>query len=645
MRITPPFAAVLLSFVLAAVLQAAPAAGAADSFPVEIQLHDAESGLQFGTPISITTEVGTLVKVASVDGQLLRVDIEDGAVSTANTGGDNQQFGGTCIDSRGDTTLYATGRESGKVFAFDSAGNLRQTYQLAEAGSVFLAGCIQSQYHLLITDAKNPNLYTLTLSDDPEDGRGDPAPVEEYGDAPYQGYKLDLEGDWEQDESAAINAFGVEWTQNFERTQGFIVNSATGKVYSIPVAENGVDGTAVVEVNVIGQVTSFPGAMGVLFDSRDETVMYITMPHLNAIAVLEFINDKDMIIKEAKFIRYLQSPLTNGPVSVGEYGDYLFAVSYKKRPPNTNFTLVRMPRHVAHREPGENFTTLYDDDVAKPKAIATSDEVWKEVLAPPEATGRTAPPPVTGEVPSPSPTPTMSPSPTPTLGTTPEPTPVAAEDGLAADDDDKPPQIFSGDNPSEPKELQSSCFPAGATVLLRNGRHVRMDMLQIGDEVSVGVDERSGNSIFSAVYAFSHRDPHVVSRFVSLHLKGGQQVVVSPGHYLPTGGALRAAEEVRVGERVLCGDGLSVPVEKVEEVFDKGLYNPHTLAERVVVDGVVASTFTKSVAPSCAVALLAPLRALGAAGWGLNEAVSRLLRRGAGPVEGLLVVGRSLSWW
>ena len=40
----------------------------------------------------------------------------------------------------------------------------------------------------------------------------------------------------------------------------------------------------------------------------------------------------------------------------------------------------------------------------------------------------------------------------------------------------------------------------------------------------------------------------------------------------------------------------------------KGLYNPLTLAGDIVVDGILASTYTKAVTPKMAHAALAPLR-------------------------------------
>lgn len=88
----------------------------------------------------------------------------------------------------------------------------------------------------------------------------------------------------------------------------------------------------------------------------------------------------------------------------------------------------------------------------------------------------------------------------------------------------------------------------------------------------------------------------------------GQQVLLTEGHYLYVNGKLEMAGLVGQGDYVVLGNGTRSIVSEVSRKRGRGLFNPQTIHGDVVVDGVVCSTYTYSVAPTCAHALLAPLR-------------------------------------
>lgn len=114
------------------------------------------------------------------------------------------------------------------------------------------------------------------------------------------------------------------------------------------------------------------------------------------------------------------------------------------------------------------------------------------------------------------------------------------------------------------------------------------------------------------VYLFSSRRPHERASFVRI-ITATANVTSTPSHYLyarragvapsslPTGLAgweLLPAGELRLGDAVLVArDGQAAPSPAVvtgvaEVASDVGVYNPHTRAGAIVVDGIVASELT-----------------------------------------------------
>lgn len=117
-----------------------------------------------------------------------------------------------------------------------------------------------------------------------------------------------------------------------------------------------------------------------------------------------------------------------------------------------------------------------------------------------------------------------------------------------------------------------------------------MSELKAGDRVLVS------NGSYSDVYAFGHKDAEVVTEFIKVEVEKAT-IELSPSHYLIVDGEVKAARLVVEGDRVQLGDGEIVVVKKLTRVTRQGLYNPHTLEGTIVVDNVLASTFTEAVHP------------------------------------------------
>lgn len=155
---------------------------------------------------------------------------------------------------------------------------------------------------------------------------------------------------------------------------------------------------------------------------------------------------------------------------------------------------------------------------------------------------------------------------------------------------------------------EAACFPASATVRLSSGAMVRMDTLQTGDSVLVG-DNR-----YSPVFVWTHRVAHVDYEFVRIHTGLPTPLLVTGSHLLYAGcgnaRALVAARKVAVGDCLISGERSSpLLVLHVDRIRCSGLFNPHTATGDIVVDGVLASTFTLAVPPFTGHALLTPVRA------------------------------------
>ncbi|CDF33865.1 unnamed protein product [Chondrus crispus] len=164
-----------------------------------------------------------------------------------------------------------------------------------------------------------------------------------------------------------------------------------------------------------------------------------------------------------------------------------------------------------------------------------------------------------------------------------------------------------------------------------------MDQLETGERV------RTGDGAFSDVVMWTHRDAGWRGRnYVRVALADGQSLVAAAGHLVYVWRQGREAREVRAVEHVRAGDGMLavrkgaaggsavVRVEAVDRVAAAGLFNPQTLHGDIVVDGVLATCYTKAVDMRVAHALLAPVRCaariLTASAWQLRSADARVAR-------------------
>lgn len=158
------------------------------------------------------------------------------------------------------------------------------------------------------------------------------------------------------------------------------------------------------------------------------------------------------------------------------------------------------------------------------------------------------------------------------------------------------------------------CFPHFAQVRIAQ-KQVPIHLVKEGDIVAVGNDRTS------PVFLITHNDHDVIHEFVTLTTQHGAKLTATSGHYVPVGdnGAqvLVAAGEIKIGDYLTLENGTRSPVVHIGTICEKGLYSLQTAHGDIVIDGVVASTYTTAADARFSHAALLPLRA-SFAGFGIT---------------------------
>lgn len=214
------------------------------------------------------------------------------------------------------------------------------------------------------------------------------------------------------------------------------------------------------------------------------------------------------------------------------------------------------------------------------------------------------------------PSPTASYTPLPSPSAAPSRIPLTNNSSSTSDSNESPAMeslepdesveiIASANGTISTSSSSGACFPASARVLMADGSEKRIDSIRLGEEV------QDSRGTATKVYAFSHRAPDDVHYdFVRIVARNATcSLTLSSGHYMLANGRMVAAAEVRPGDIVVC-HGKPASVQAVTTgVTDIGLFNVHTISGDVVVNGIVASTYTKAIDPKTAAAMLSPVRA------------------------------------
>jgi hypothetical protein len=133
--------------------------------------------------------------------------------------------------------------------------------------------------------------------------------------------------------------------------------------------------------------------------------------------------------------------------------------------------------------------------------------------------------------------------------------------------------------PSPPVIFQ--CFSGETTVVVKSRGRIKMKDLQVTDEVLVSIE----HEIFEPVYAFGHRSSVASAEYhqfqpSNLELSANHMVFVKGIGAVP-------ASMVMVGDQIVGGG----PVSAISKITSNGMYAPFTASGRIVVNGVLASSY------------------------------------------------------
>lgn len=129
------------------------------------------------------------------------------------------------------------------------------------------------------------------------------------------------------------------------------------------------------------------------------------------------------------------------------------------------------------------------------------------------------------------------------------------------------------------------CFAGHATVQIENGTTIAMRNLRVGDKIRVGRDK------FEAVYAFAKRNEDISAQYLRLIWKKSRESLdVSATHMIWSNGRMIPASQVRIGDFIWVNDRVAF-VSRIKNITHVGAYAPLTFSGRIVVNGVLASTY------------------------------------------------------
>ena len=135
----------------------------------------------------------------------------------------------------------------------------------------------------------------------------------------------------------------------------------------------------------------------------------------------------------------------------------------------------------------------------------------------------------------------------------------------------------------------TTCFSGSSSVFVRGQGAVKMEDAKVGDMVLT-----SNSGTFEPIFAFGHLDKSATGSFLKISTHGGSSLEITGEHLLFLNGKTNPvrADSIQVGDKLQIAeaDGDST-VKSIKPLTKKGLYAPLTPSGKIVVDGIVASTY------------------------------------------------------
>ena len=131
------------------------------------------------------------------------------------------------------------------------------------------------------------------------------------------------------------------------------------------------------------------------------------------------------------------------------------------------------------------------------------------------------------------------------------------------------------------------CFSGHDTVVTKNQGTIAMRALQIGQQVLVGDNQ------YEKVYSFGHHHETLEAEFLQIHLdRTRAPLEISANHmlFVETDRSVPASM-LTIGDKVVLGSGEEAHILAIKSVVRKGVFAPFTPSGKIVVNGVLSSTF------------------------------------------------------
>ena len=145
------------------------------------------------------------------------------------------------------------------------------------------------------------------------------------------------------------------------------------------------------------------------------------------------------------------------------------------------------------------------------------------------------------------------------------------------------------------EQKSGGCFPASVSFVDTYGCRKAMDLLKIGDQVQVIVNQ---NITLSPVIAFIHRQPEVLREFLNITTVKSRALKMTEDHllFVEKMGQVIAipSRDVKIGDTIYVreNDVMATDiVQGISQVYEKGVYAPVTLSGTILVNDVHTSCY------------------------------------------------------
>jgi hypothetical protein len=141
-----------------------------------------------------------------------------------------------------------------------------------------------------------------------------------------------------------------------------------------------------------------------------------------------------------------------------------------------------------------------------------------------------------------------------------------------------------------------SCFHGDSTVLLESGSTKRLSELSLGERIKTS--DGQGGFSFNPVLTLPHANNTEPAAFLTLTTETGKKVDMTSDHFIPKCDQEQVtAGELVVGDCLHTVDGKETLME-ISSTAKNGVFTAITQDKFIVVDGVVASSFSKDSDPT-----------------------------------------------